>query len=83
MLVQKCNFDQKKTPAAARRYNNKGFKQKKAPAAGRRYKNKGFSAKNTDLKNISKTGRNELKMSFSHYLGASENDFDNEMPPNT
>ena len=26
---QQCSFDQKKAPAAARRYNNKGFKQKK------------------------------------------------------
>ena len=33
--------------------------------------------------NISKIGQNELKICFSHYLGASENDFDNEMPPNT
>mgnify|MGYP001421702255 CR=1 FL=1 len=46
-------------------------------------KTKVLAKKNQFFFNISKMSQNELKICFSYYLGASENDFDNEMPPNT
>ena len=81
--VQMCNFNPKRRLRQHAGTTTIVLSKKKAPAAARSYKNKGFSEQIRIFKNVSKTGRNELKICFSHYLGASENDFDNEMPPNT
>ena len=74
-----CNFEHLRQHAGARTVV---LTPKKAPAAARRYKNNGFNEKKTVFKNVSKTGRNELEIYVSHFLGASANDFDNEMLPN-
>ena len=51
-IGQKCYFEQQKAPAAARRYNNKGFKQKKGACGSTEVQKQWFYLKNIHFQNM-------------------------------